>query len=141
MSVTIHQFKTRAEILARYPNATESFIRRNLDPADSRANPEFQKCQENRPERSPANPKGCPTENERNYGRFDLSIELRLSNRLQDPDGALCTIMDCLSASRRRFLEAHQADTGQCGHQLAGGGIDQDNNQPVSLDDVRRILK
>lgn len=65
--------------------------------------PELQK----RKEHAPSNAKTGAAENERNHGRFSISIDLHLSNRLQDPDGALSTILDCLRDARRRFVEIH----------------------------------
>lgn len=51
---------TRDEILARYPNASESFIRRNLDPAHSLPHPQPQPPVQHVPPPAHARQEGSP---------------------------------------------------------------------------------
>lgn len=76
-----------------------------------RADSELQKQQASRPGPNAAHGQGYASENARNRGRFTVAIKLGLGNRLQDPDGALCTVMDCLCRARKRFADAHSRDS------------------------------
>lgn len=108
---------TRESILAKFPNASESFIQRNLGAAGSShpqpgPSPVEEKRQEDRhEEKRPAihppkrRHKGVA---KRGNSIFGVAVALRVSDGRSDGDNGYTTILDCLIAARKRFLEAHQ---------------------------------
>jgi hypothetical protein len=122
------------------PDEIRARIRRN--PSLAAVNPGFGSELQKLKEHPIADAKKGTPADERNHGRFCISVDLRLSNRLQDPDGALSTIMDCLRDARGRFTEIHSQYSHGSEHLPSGGRVDPCNNQPEhSLKEVKTILE
>src|SRR5688572_7366847 len=91
---------SRDEILSRFPNASESFIRQNCSEGNwPRPRTEFQKQSAVVPHKQAQSNLDAQV-----HGEFRVTITFHMSDlRPRDIDGGCSTILDCLCAARRQL--------------------------------------
>jgi hypothetical protein len=108
----------RDELKARYPNASESFLRANADPVEARSQrdssliQDAKECdrlarQENGQDIRPTvHAAGTQKVDAKDRGKFRITVSFRYPNyRVHDNDGGYSTLLDCIIATRRRLDE------------------------------------
>lgn len=105
---------TRNEILRRYPNASESFIKANLtvDTGDSRTIVQKPQADCAGPQRQIAvagDKEGRKEMDEHDDGKYRVTITVRCSDRIRrDLDGCAATLLDCLINATGRCTADHR---------------------------------